>query len=463
MEKKINISDAIPDMPASFELRVEDTLQSVCTQRQNKALRVASRTPLRLNKKAWIAIAVAATLLITTTAVAAAAVFHREYTPEHYMMVPSEERETIPDVENVIASAKPETADCTIIMLPEMENADELNEWRQKMGQPIYSEEDWGWIRQIRPEVTEVLIDGNTLVFNIKLNTDHGMSFAWESLNSSQGQMVDALCDDAYFITEDGRVGELGGLGTGVNPQYVTADGAILYAESDLHLLKEPFPTDGIVRITAEIGVRDARVDDMGSIGLLAKIRYSFTFDASAGADVREPIVTERALAGNYTLTVMDTDCRLRNMAVDLDGVVLEETVSFRNTGIYVTYKVKSAPDSWTEAMCNALLYPCFESDTGFGLSATYMPDCSKANANGEPQKPGHPNSIPFGEITWILPIFPSDYEHLRETGYGFTLSLRCIETFNGQTVGDEWLSTDGEWNIAAHEQPVISFMLPNP
>ena len=460
MEKnRFRVSDAIPEMTASFDRTTEDTLRSVCSETGKKRQRSAERTPIRFSKKAWIAIAVAATLLITTTAVAASAILNRAYTPENYMMQPSEERETIPDVENAIASAKPETADYEIIMLPEFENAETLNDWRQHMEQPAYSEEDWGWIRDIRPEVEEVLLDGDSLVFNIKLNTDHGLSFSWDQ---SLPQMVDATTDSVYFTTEDGRVGEMPGIGTGINPNYVTEDGATLYTECELSFLKEPFPTDGLVRITAEIGIRDVRVDDMGSMGLLAKMRYTFSFDASAGADVREPIVTERALAGTYTLTVMDKDCGLRNMVVSLDGVVLEETVSFRNTGIYVKYTIKSAPESWTEEMRNALLLPS-SGGGSFGMSATYIPDCSKANANGEPQKPGRPNGFPLGEISWILPIFPSDYEQLRETGYGFTLSLCCVDTCNGEKAGDDWVATDGVWNIVVREQPIISFMLPNP
>ncbi len=458
-QKNFRVSDAIPEMPASFDKRVEDTLCAVCTEQNRRASRAFERRPIRFNKKAWIAIAVAATLLITTTAVAASAILNRAYTPENYMMQPSEERETIPDVENAIASAKPEAADYEIIMLPELEDAESLNEWRQKMGQPAYSEEDWGWIRDIRPEVEEVLLDGNSLVFKIKLNTDHGLSF---SCDQSLPQMVDAMSDDVYFTTEDGRVGEMPGIGTGINPNYVTEDGATLYTECELSFLNEPFPTDGLVRITAEIGIRDVRVDDMGSMGLLAKMRYAFTFDTSSGADVREPIVTERALAGTCTLTVMDKDCGLRNMVVSLDGVVLEETVSFRSTGIYVKYTIKSAPESWTEDMRSALLQPSSGSGS-FGMSATYMPDCSKANANGEPQKPGLPNGLPLGEISWILPIFPSDYEQLRETGYGFTLSLCCVDTCNGEKAGDDWTAPDGTWNIIVREQPVSSFMLPNP
>lgn len=458
-QKKSRVSDAIPEMPASFDRTVEDTLRSVCTEQNRRASRAFERRPVRLNKKAWIAIAVAATLLITTTAVAAAAIFNRAYTPETYMMVPPEQREQIPDIENAIASAKPETGACTITVLPEMENADELNSWRESKGQPVYSEADWGWLREIRPEVQEVLIDGNTLIFNIRLNTDHGLSFAWDS---SQPQMVDALCDDAYYITEDGRVGELPGLGTGVNPQNVTADGATLYTECDLDDLQEAFPTDGTVQITAEIGIRDVRVDDMSSIGILAKIRYTFTFDASAGADVAEPIVTERALSGSTVLTVWDEN-GIHNERVSLDGVVLEETVSFRSTGVYVTYKVKSAPEGWTEQYAGALLFPSHEDSASFGITVV----CAAKGSTDESEiiHPGTPNSIPHGEYTVILPFFPSDYGKLKERGYELCLGYRSIGSFNGEPVGEDWSYTfpsgTGEYDVRAGDlQPLGVFEL---
>lgn len=460
MEQNFKISDAIPEAPASFDARVEDTLRSVCTQ-QN--VRAQKARPIRFNKKVWIAIAVAATLLITTTAVAARAIWRLDYTPGHYMMQDPNDREPIPDVENAIASAKPENVDCTIVMLPEMKEADELNEWRVSKGQPVYSEADWGWIREIRPEVQEVLVDGNLLVFNIKLCTDHGASFG---INPNQEQMVDALCDDAYFTTEDGQICNLPGLGTGVNPAYVTPDGAILYTDSELEFAKIPFPTEGKVRITAEIGIRDARVADMGFAGLLAKITYTFTFDASAGADVAEPCVSERALSGSCTLTYYGMDEHEYNKTVSLDGVVLEETVCYRSTGIYVTYRVKSAPEGWTDADSAALLFPSKEHNW-YGLSVAVAPIGSTDEK--DVIRCGYPDSWESGEYTCILPVFPSDYEKTKAKGYELRLSALCIGAVNSEPVGDDWYSPapDTEmyenYEYEMREQPIAAFPLPLP
>ena len=457
------------DITASepFKQRMVRTLQS---ETKGETAAKPMRLPIR---RRTLAILIAAAILVLAigTAAAATIIGRKYYSPSAYLMNGKDEREqneqAIPDIENAIASAKPETGETSIVMLPEMENADELNAWRQKMGQPVYSEEDWGWIREIRPEIEEVLLDGNNLSFNVRLNTEHGMLFSWE--RTGEGQMVDALCEEAYYtVISTGKTAELQGLGTGTIPNSVSENGVTLNTECDLDTLKDSFPTEGKVHVVMTIGIRDAKVDDMADIGLLAKITYSFDFDASAGADVAAPIVTERALAGRYTLSVTDVNGRMFNMPVNLNGVVLEETVYFRNTGIYVRYRIKTVPDDWTDEMRRALLNPSFESDQFFGFSAMYMPDCSAANANGEPLKPGHPSYIPAEEMTVILPIFPSDYEYLRETGYGLTISLRCIDTFNGQPVGDDWQMTDqdaarGEWDMTSREQPIISFMLPNP
>ena len=462
-QREYRVSDAIPEMTASFDRTTESTLRSVCSETSKRTVRMSERRPIRLNKKAWIAIAVAATLLITTTAFAATAIIrHNYHSPETYMMQPSDVREPIPDVENAIASAKPETGDYSIVMLPEREDADELNACREAKGQPVYSETDWGWIREIRPEVEEVLLDGTSLIFNIRLNTDHGASFGWDQ---SQAQMVDALCDDAYFVTEDGRVGQLLGLGTGITPTTVSADGATLYTESDLDDLKEPFPTDGTVRITAEIGIRDVRVSDMGNAGLLATIRYTFTFNASAGADVAEPVVTERALSGSVVLTMIETGGREYNKRVSLDGVVLEETVSYRSTGVYVSYRVKSAPEGWTPEDTKALLQACFESSLHYGFSVQCAPKGS--TEEDAVQKAGFPNSIPNDEYICILPIFPSDYAQAKEQGIELRLGYRCIDTFNDTPVGDDWhmpqLGWDDEYEWTTVLQPIAVFELPLP
>ena len=462
-QKKSRVSDAIPEMPASFDRTVEDTLRSVCTEQNRRASRAFERRPVRLNKKAWIAIAVAATLLITSTAAAAAAIIrHNYHSPNSYMIHDRDEREqtqqAIPDIENAIASAKPETGDYSIRMLPELENADELNGFREAHGQPAFTETDWGWMRDIRPEIEEVLVDGSTIVFNIRLHTDHGMRFGW-----SGEQSVEGFCEDSFYTVGDDPTQHNLPIGEGgVNPNSVTEDGATLHAGIDIDDLNEPFPTEGTVRVTTNIHLRDNRVESMNDVGLLAILTYTFSFDASAGADAAQPSVTERPLSGSIVLTVY-TGHGYENKQVSLDGVVLLETVSYRSTGIYVTYTVQSAPDGWSDAYTQALLEPAFGDAERAGFDLVCAPKGSTDDS--ENLQLGSPTSIPWDEFTCILPVFPSEYAAVREQGLELRIGYRAIGSFNGEPAGTDWTvefpAGMGEYDVRAGDlQPLGVFEL---
>ena len=199
MEKKqYNVRDSLPDTPDSFYATVE---RSLAACRSEKKERIWSMG--RLPRKLLIPLAAALVLLVAGTAVAAGVWLRDNYSPTSYMETTKEEREqqgkTIPDVEQAIASAAPQTGDYRIVMLPEFQNAAEQDQWRVKMGQPKYDEADWAWVRDIKPEVQEVLIDGRTLAFNIRLNTDHAKAFTWPDV---EGQWVDALVDSISFRRE---------------------------------------------------------------------------------------------------------------------------------------------------------------------------------------------------------------------------------------------------------------------
>ena len=348
-------------------------------------------------------------------------------------------------------------------MLPECQNAKEQDEWRVKLGQPKYNEADWAWVREIKPEVEEVLIDGRTLAFNIRLNTDHAKAFTWPDV---EGQWVDALVDNISFRREGDSMSypiiEGGG---GINPSMVTDTGAILNTEVILDQPNVDFPTEGRVELTVEIGLRDARVDDMATVGIVGRIYYTFSFDAAAGTEVAPVKITERKLSGSIVLTVDDwSDLdhpRLYNKRVSLDGVVLREEIHYKQTGVYVTYTVKEAPADWTEAMKNSLLYPNREGKW-HGLYLDY-----RLGQEGEWLPVGHENHGNFGEQTVILPIFPSDYQAVKEQGCTMRLAEYRTIAFNGAPVGEDW-NYDIPFGAASMQmdleaQPLLEIQLPLP
>jgi len=462
MEKRYNVRDAVPETPESFYDAVERALGECRSPKKERAF-----AGPRLKKKWLLPLVAAAVLLLGGTAVAAGVWLRDNYSPSNYMETTKEEREqrgqTIPDVEQAIASAAPQAGDYKIVMLPEFENAQALDDFRFQQGQPRYNEADWAWIKEIRPQVDEVLIDGRTLAFNIRLNTDHAQAFQWPNV---EGQWVDALTDSISFRREgDSMAYPIAEGGGGINPSMVTDTGAVLYTDVILDQPGVDFPSSGRVELTVEIGIRDARVEDLAPIGNVAKLFYTFSFDVAAGSDVAPAQVTERKLSGSYVLTVDDwTDPdkpRLYNRRVSLDEVTLREEVRYRQTGVYVTYTVKSAPADWTEALTNALLYPDREGNY-HGLYIQY-----RIGQEGEWLPCGYENHGNFGENVVILPIFPSEYEKAREQGVTLRLTEYYGTAFNGAPIAEDWQTVIGEGamslDFTVAPQELGSFEIPLP
>ena len=463
MEKKsYNVRDTIPDTPESFYDTVERSLDSCREPKRER-----SWGGLRLNRRLLIPLVAALVLLIAGTAVAAGVWLRDNYSPTSYMETAKEKREeqgkTISDVEQAIESAAPKTGDYSFVMLPEFEDAQVLDDFRVQQGQPKYNEADWAWIKDIVPEVEEVLIDGRTLAFNIRLNTDHAQAFRWPDV---EGQWVDALVDNMSFRKEgDSMSCPITEGGGGINPEMGTDSWATLYTDVILDQPDVNFPTEGRVELTVEIGIRDARVDDLAPIGNVAKLYYTFSFDAAAGTEVAPVRVTERKLSGSIVLTVDDwSDLdkpKLYNQRVSLDGVVLREEIHYKQTGIYVTYTVQEAPADWTEAMKNSLLYPNREGKW-HGLYLDY-----RLGQEGEWLPVGHENHGNFGEQTVILPIFPSDYQAGKEQGCTMRLAEYRTIAFNGAPVGEDW-NYDIPFGAASMQmdleaQPLLEIQLPLP
>lgn len=464
MEKKMqyNVRDAIPDTPESFYDTVERSLADCREQKKERTW-----GGLRLNRRWLIPLVAALVLLIAGTAVAAGVWLRDNYSPTSYMETAKEKREeqgkTISDVEQAIESAAPKTGDYSFVMLPEFDDAERLDAFRAQQGQPKYNEADWAWIKDIVPQVEEVLIDGRTLAFNIRLNTDHAQAFKWPDV---EGQWVDALVDNMSFRKEgDSMTYPLWSGSGGINPEMGTDSWATLYTDAILDQQDVNFPTEGRVELTVEIGLRDARVEDLGSIGNVAKLYYTFSFDVSAGADVAPAQITERPLSGSIVLTVDDwTDPmkpRLYNQRVNLDEVVLKEETVYRQTGVYVTYTVKEAPAGWTEPLTNALLYSNREGNS-HGIYIQY-----RIGQEGEWLDVGHENHGNFGESVAILPIFPSEYEKAKAEGVHLRLTECYGTALNGEPIAEDWQMVLGEgamsldFTVEGRELAVIELPMP--
>lgn len=458
MEKKMryNVRDTIPETPESFYDAVERSLESCRDQRRAWSWRLG-----RLPRRLLIPMVAAAVLLIATTAVAAGILLRDNYNPVNYLSETKAEREeqgkTIPDVEQAIASAAPESGNYTITMQPGLPDADILNGQRLAQGQPAYSEEDWGWMREIKPEILEVLYDGRAFSFSIRLHTDHGLSFNWP--REDEGQWVEALVDFGEFR----RQGEEGTHDVNVSGgiSAYDAEGVTIQGE----IMEPPFPQEGRVELTVDIGLRDARVEDMAIIGVVSRLKYTFTFDAAAAREAARPQITERKLSGSAVLTVDDwsdpNKPKMYNQRVSLDEVTLKEEVRYRQTGIYVTYTVQETPAGWTEPLTNALLYSNRTGDW-HGIYIQY-----RIGQEGEWLDVGHENHGNFGESVVILPIFPSEYEKAKAEGVYLRLTECYGTALNGEPIAEDWKMVLGEgsmslnFTVEPQELAVIELPLP--
>ena len=447
------LKESRPQPPRRSREAVRRTLDSIETPPLAWVGRFMRRSPV-----AFGAASLALVLLLSGTAYAVAGWLHRDdYKPGDYLDTPPEQRteaSAIPEIEQVVQRADPKTEGCEIVMLPEMPDAEMWNKRRVKNGQPEYSEADWGWLRQLRPEIQEVLYDGTTFAYTIRFHTDHGGVLSWEH---HEEKWLEAYVDEERIAdTGEELNGNYGSSGT--LDETLDDSGITFHSE---HSLEKPLPSGGRISITSEIGIYDVKVDN----GLLGMLNYTFSFDVdgalkAAGADTRS---TERRLSGSAVLT-MDYDT-MWNMPVSLDGVVLEETASFRSTGVYLSYRVKEAPEEWTTQMRRSLLDPTNEKGKFQGLSVSYT-----LGGDDTVYEPAFPEVVVQEDCTLaytvILPLFPSDYEVLKQRGVTVRLALHAVNSFNEEPVDDTWKQTtfpENGWDITTSYQSLLSFPLELP
>ena len=451
------LRDNRPQPTRESRERVRRTLDRIETSPLARLGVFARRTPV-----GFAAACVAIVLLVTGTAYAVAGWLHRDdYRPGDYLDTPPEQRteaSAIPKVEQVVQNAAPKSEGVRVVMLPEMADADTLDQWRVKMGQPKYDEAAWAWVRDIRPEIQEVLYDGTTFAYTVRLTTDHAAAFSQEQHGD---QWLDALVEQTLYTDSGRKIGSITGE-TGLIEETYDEQGITLHSEDSL---AEPLQGSGRVSFIAEIAVKDVNVDDMAHIGTLGTIYYTFSFDvdgalAATNANTK---ITERRLSGNAVLT-MDYDT-MWNQPVNLDGVVLEETASFRSTGVYLSYRVKEAPADWTSQMRRSLLDPTNEKGKFEGMSVSYT-----LGGDDTVYEPSFPEVVAQEDGTWaytvILPLFPSDYEALKQKGVTIRLTLHTVDSFDGEPVGEDWKQTtfpENGWDITTSAKPLTSFPLDLP
>lgn len=409
----------------------------------------------RVHKPLVRAAAIAAALLLCTGAAFAAAewIGRENYTPESYLldwMGTRSENAPIADVENAITAAVPVNGSYSVQLLPTLPDADALAQWRKDMGQPAFSESDWGWLRSVTPTIEEALISGRTLSWNTRLTTDHAAAFS--SAGDAAGQRLDAITDSICYTVPGGETKRiLSSFGTSLNPNHASESSVMLGTECETD---DGFPTSGIVTVTQVIRILDTRVDPMSNIGTLALIEHTFTLDAASGAAANETVHVSVPLTGDCILTVSSGGA-VRNERVNLDGVVLDAAIDYASAGLYVKLTVTETPAGWTDAYTDALMSITHAGDMR-GMRALYTVD-------GMQYSPSLPSFIPCRELAYILPVFPSDYGDI--SSLTMELLLDRWTALNGEPCGEDWSTAalPSSWSAEGESQPLATFEIPLP
>ncbi len=400
----------------------------------------AEKKRIHISRRAVIALAVAASLLVVGSAAAATSLFSREgYVPGRYIQKDADERQAseqaIPDVEQAITAATPKDVSYEIRMMPEIDTDGKIAEWREQMGQPAYNEADWAWVRELKPTIGDVLYDGKALYVTTYIETDRPNVFYYAADTEQQAWIASE--EVSYTVPGDAMPHTLELYGENWGNEF-TDHSVKVVAEGTT----DAFPEEGIVTMTQRLYVADALVDDMlPTRAAVAIIDFTFTFDAAAGRSVAEDAHISIPLSGEYLISMeewwlpdasgnVSGNAIFRNKPLNVDGVMLDAKIEYRPVGIYVTLTVKDAPENWTQYEKNSLL-------TAISDWLSEEPDIPFTVNGEEPQKPEHMNYGANDAIYVLLPIYPSDYASV--SSLRLDLLMHRIVSANGQEPSDDW------------------------
>ena len=401
------------------------------------------RKRVHLSRRAVIAIAIAASLLIVGSAAAATSIFAREgYIPGRYIQNDPEQRQTsdnvIPDVEQAITAARPKDVSFELRMMPEIDVDGKIAGWREYMGQPPYKEEDWAWVRELKPSIGDVLFDGKALYVTTYVETSHPEVFYFDT--DTEQRLWIASEEATYTVNGESAAHTISLYGENWGNDY-TDHSVKIVAQGELEE-GITFPEEGIVTMTQRLYVADALTDDMQPTrAAIAIIDFTFTFDAAAGRAVADDVHISIPLSGEYIVSMegwaryntfeeVSQNNVIQNDMLNVDGVVLDAKVEYRPVGIYVTLTIKETPGNWTHYEKSSLL-DAIRDMLSEGPDIPYR-------INGEdPQKPESMNYGSNDAIYVLLPVYPSDYASV--SSLTLELLMHRIVSVNGEEPRDDW------------------------
>lgn len=403
----------------------------------------------------------------------------RIFTPSRYMNQDPADRTPVPSIDEAIAAAAPQDGDYTIVLLPDLPDAQRFVDYRANEGFAPFQAADWEWLYDIRPEIAEVLYDGNQLIWNTNLFTtnEHVREFMeCFGVESGSKQRIDALMGEVtYTVAGDPTVYPLYVSGHGITPIFdeaalAVADHAVLYSDFWMDE-KNPLP-DGILTITQNIILYE--VDSKGSDTPIAFLHHTFTFDTTKGnTQSAESVETLIPLSGKVYLSMMireqDSEGRTKSWRMEtkktsLDGVMLKAEYEYLSTGISVHITVAEKPSDWTDSMVEALMFMTWQ--TIFGdYRSPGIANSLYVNGElvGEASTPESWNNL---ELAYILPIFPYQYANTQSIVMKLSLYHYVSLCGTNQLAGEVYVvpeNSDVNMEADVEGVPLVEIPVPLP
>ncbi len=298
--------------------------------------------------------------------------FYDAFRVDRYLDVPAEERTPNAEFDAAITAAVALEQTNEVLLLSETEEYARIDAARREQGIPAYDPNDWAWLKDSKPVVTDLYYDGADFMVMTFLPCDplpFMNGFFEEDLSPMR---LDVLSLDDATLTNlaTGQVQEMYPSGSGLTPQkdYRRSDGAIdteamradggVWLYTEYSLPEQAALEPGRYQVSVIHRILDDHVGEMNPLGTVAVCRQTFVLDTvPALAAIRETTAPTIAFAGAYPITVAewgDQDVSYLTAERDLTGLTLTPKVQMRPTGVRVTLNY-AFPADWDEATVDAV------------------------------------------------------------------------------------------------------------
>ena len=283
-----------------------------------------------------------------------------------YMAVTPDQREDNADLAGAVQTPIPAQSSATIQYLDETEYAGDVNQWRTESGYGAFDRSNYAWVNDLNPRVDELFYDGRNLIVNTVLfsSPTHFLG-----TYGGEGERFDLWTNNVSMLVNGEPYPDFASQGGGLNLKpYFNKDGSdgfdsdavragtSVTEQTTLIGNQSPAFPSGPVTVTIEMWLMDGSIDDMATVGLIAIITQTLTFDATEGnSKLDAGYAVSQQLSGTAPLTINGIDGSIENRMFDFSSVTVGFTVERRTTGINVTLHY-SFPQDEDQSLWNAIV-----------------------------------------------------------------------------------------------------------